>query len=587
VQCPRCNLSVAEESVCPRCGASIARDPSVTLVKPESAKNLPPGPLAVKPALNKRTLKKSRPSNPTPYEIEPSPSPGRGLGSKKIVAATVATVVIILAVIGIFVGGSSNGTHKPAAGAVPSHSPNTPAVDAFAGPPVLAANQQRFQQLKAQAAGAERLPVASTAISTPAPDPLYNDEGITSPAGSGLVWNGVVGRGRYIQLTSDELAIYDTALKLVSRESIVNLAEQGQTKLRDAQVIFDPATNRFYYAMLGQGPGNSYAVDYGFSKTTRPSRAADFCHYSVSLGTDVPRDPRLGGTSQFILIGLNNYTGRQGSAVLWSLKPSAASLKSCPSQLANGRQDGLPFTPVPAQQTDPSGDGYILASDWSGGSAIQLYRVTAVDNRPAFSESTTIPTSAYSIPADVPGPNGRQIGTLDNRLYQVIQSYDPRLNRSVLWTSLNTFAGAGSGVMWWELDPLSLQVLQTGTIADANNYIFDGSVAPDRSYVSPSDAAYGSNMVAVFNAASASTAPLLQIVSKRGDSPVSAPVTLAKSSSWPSCDGKSAAQCEWAGQTTASPAIGAATNVGIGHVWVNGGYINEDSYGSRNGKIQP
>ena len=51
--------------------------------------------------------------------------------------------------------------------------------------------------------------------------------------------------------------------------------------LSDPQVIWDPDTSRFYYAVLDF---NSDNMEIGFSKTGSPSSASDFCKYDVDFG---------------------------------------------------------------------------------------------------------------------------------------------------------------------------------------------------------------------------------------------------------------------------------------------------------------
>src|SRR5207249_1806680 len=63
----------------------------------------------------------------------------------------------------------------------------------------------------------------------------------------------------------------------------------GTASVSDPQVIWDPATERFYFVILDVNVppfGTSNGVDfwYGFSKTDSPSAASDWCVYPVSVG---------------------------------------------------------------------------------------------------------------------------------------------------------------------------------------------------------------------------------------------------------------------------------------------------------------
>ena len=134
-------------------------------------------------------------------------------------------------------------------------------------------------------------------------------------------------------------------------------------------MIWDPGTKRFYY--LADDINGDNFLSLGFSKNASPNTAADWCKYNLDYGaSDFPDYPKLGDTKDFTLIGVNVFTGNPftGSDVLAVTKPAAGT--ACPDpasfgvtqqtdlQNANGAQA---FTPVPANQTDTSGTGWIVA----------------------------------------------------------------------------------------------------------------------------------------------------------------------------------------------------------------------------------
>jgi hypothetical protein len=75
----------------------------------------------------------------------------------------------------------------------------------------------------------------------------------------------------------------------------------------DPQIIWDASTNRFYYVFLALFANNDLEMAFGFSTTSQPTTAADFCHYLVQFGDQLPDYPKLGDTREFALIGFNQF----------------------------------------------------------------------------------------------------------------------------------------------------------------------------------------------------------------------------------------------------------------------------------------
>src|SRR6266542_3066556 len=106
------------------------------------------------------------------------------------------------------------------------------------------------------------------------------DEGVT-PSDS----TGAVGPSRYVGLVNLNFAIYDRSTNQLSTGTLNTLAGRPETDfIFDPQVIWDPQTQRFYYAMddtIGNFANSLLA--YGWSKTDTP-------HIRCGL---LPLHPRL------------------------------------------------------------------------------------------------------------------------------------------------------------------------------------------------------------------------------------------------------------------------------------------------------
>ncbi len=379
-------------------------------------------------------------------------------------------------------------------------------------------NPRLYAKLKASA-NARRATGPAVAVGAAAPSSTLKKQGVNfanlTPSDS----NGAIGTSRYIETTNDQIGIYNTNLTKLSQFNISALSQTSDSLGFDPDVTWDPKTKKFYFVTVTQDSSTptNWTLHMGYSKSATPSSAADFCVQHFANGNNLPDYPKIGGTTNFSLVGVNNYTNAQsytGSSVYWAKKPGSAALTACPS-LTSGTQGGFQFSTVPAQQTDPSATGYMLSSTWSGGSTITQYKVTGT-TVPTFASAGAYSVTAYSIPANVPQSNGRDLDTLDNRMWQVQQSFDPRLSKTVLWSSLTTFGGPGAAVEWFELTPATTTAAQQGLVSSASLYAFNGSISSDRRYQSSTVKSYGSAMVVGFDTASATSAPAVRMVSKIG-----------------------------------------------------------------------
>ena len=402
-----------------------------------------------------------------------------------------------------------------------------------------------------------------------------------------------MGTARYIETVNNQVAIYTTAFSLVSQASTRVLGNTTDSYLGDPQIVWDTTTKKFYYAMFDELSDGTYRLDIGYSRGPKPTSAAtSFCHYyfrNASDPTALPDYPKIGGINSYLLIGVNYYgLGAPYSAVAWLKKPGAARVRSCPAAPATGMKTGMPFTPVPARQIDQPKTGYVLSSVPYGGSALTEIPVTATAAGPSFGKPRSISVPAYRVPANAEQPNGRYLDTLDTRLWQVQQAYDPRLRRMELWTSLTTYAGAGSGVEWFEINPAG-SVDQTGIISDPTLYVFNGSISSDRAYTSRRLKAFGSNMVVGFDTSSASENPAIQMVSKRGAAATSDMVLVVRSAA-PDQDFTCpdvGDTCRWGDYSSASPNPDASTTAGTGSVYLTSMYSGGAHWLTRNWVATP
>ncbi len=374
----------------------------------------------------------------------------------------------------------------------------------------------------------------------------------------------------------------------------------GTAGVTDPQVIWDPATERFYLVItdLNVPPfGTSNGVDfwYGFSKTDSPSAAIDWCVYPISVGYDVASSstkfgdqPHLGDSSAFVFWGVNVVDEQHGGFfrpdVDWVQKPPAGDVTTCPAtdSLNDGVQSDIVsstpgttavYTPVGVNQTDTDPTGYLvsLVVPTSGSAADQLGLITVTDglDAPTISASTTrIDVAPYGSPAPAKQRRTKKtIDTADGRLTQAVSAVDPSNAGHVgIWTQHTvSVRGASTVVRWYEIDPSTpSSPVRAGKIANRRLFAYNAAISPDR-VVNGMTTAFGDSMAMTFTTSSSLTDATVWSVSKVRDGPVS-PWVLIKQSSAPAVD-FTCSPCRWGDFASASPDPAAATTAAHGVVW--------------------
>ncbi len=459
--------------------------------------------------------------------------------------------------------------------------------------PNPAAYERVKQQATAQASGASA-PAAADAL---APVQLTNLQGIKDNTATPSDSTGAVGTSRYIELVNAKFGIYDRSNTLLSSDTLHNLVGASSVdNVFDPQVIWDPGTNRFYYAADQITSTGNNLLAIGFSKTATPSSAADFCKYSLNYGTtEFPDYPKLGDTKNFWVLGVNVFNGNSftGSDIIAVTKPAAGS--TCPAPASFGvtfkrdvkNANGTPaFTPVPANQTDTSGTGWVVARPASvPANFLTVFKITrdSTTGAAVIGNGMKVSVPSFSVPPSAPQKGATQlIDTSDTRNTQAVSAVDPLHGGKVgLWTQHTVAGGAGAEVRWYEIAPGTQTLFQSGVVTSASLYNFNGAISPDRK-VQGTTKDYGGNMVMNFNTSSSTTFPAIKVVSKVGAGAQSAPTTVVTSAG-PQidffCDG-AGQLCRWGDYAAATPDPAAPTGALTGVVFGTSQY-------NKDGRLHP
>jgi hypothetical protein len=178
-----------------------------------------------------------------------------------------------------------------------------------------------------------------------------------------------------------------------------------------------------------------------------------------------------------------------------------------------------------------------------------------------------VPT--YSLPPNAPQcQGGRPLDTLDGRLEHAVEGSDPVHSGFGLWTAHAVAGGAGAEERWYEINPFSNTIIQSGAATSPSLYVWNGAISSDRR-VGPDGSAFGGNMVMGFNTSNATTCTAIQMVSKVGNNPQSGFVLVKQSPGvdWDFFCGPNGF-CRWGDYSGANPDPAADMTLPTGKVWL-------------------
>jgi YD repeat-containing protein len=414
-----------------------------------------------------------------------------------------------------------------------------------------------------------------------------NWQGVSQSSATPPDTTGAIGLNHYVEATNDAVRVYTrTDGSQVSTIGLDTFLGVPGDSVSDPQILWDQGTGRWFYAGIGVNTG-SEEVLFGWSKTADPSDLANgWCNFSIATTGVLDDFPKLGDYDTRIVIGANRFLGNTfQTAVIYAIdKPPAGTTCALPAFNQFGsaadplkqsnNQDT--FTPVPANTTDGSNVGYVVAADspnGGGGSHIEAFHLSGAGT--SLIRDGPIAVSSFAVPANAPQSGSTNvIDTSDSRLTQAVAHTDPAVGANAVWTQ-HTVAGAGGGpsvVRWYELIPSQLSARQAGTVAESADFAFNAAVSP---------ATDGASAVIDYNASGPGSFPRIAVRSRRPSSglgQMSPAVTLA-SSSGPHDDFSCSPPdpCRWGDYASAVP-----DPLNSGLVWGTNEYTLGGTWTTRN-----
>jgi len=392
---------------------------------------------------------------------------------------------------------------------------------------------------------------------------------------------GAVGPNNYVEFVNTTIRVYDRTLNQLSQLDMASfVAAPTGLNVSDPQIQWDPRAGRWFYAAIAFATHNNYLV-FGWSKTPDPSDlAGGWCRFGSFTGNLLADYPKLGHDDNFVLFGANSYDDTTGNFVfstasIWALPKPAAGSTTCsasgftafadPQHVLRNTDGTSAFTPIPANTSDASGSGYIMAAhsplpprtgDPLGPQTkVMVWHMTRQAGAPRLTADGDLTVASFDVPASVPQPGGPPLDSLDARLTQAVAHADPDTGGAeAVWTQ-HTIGGPGgrSVVRWYEILPATHSVRQQGQVQSATDFIWNGSISPS---VAGNDAAVfynrgGSTQLALAAAQSrVSTTPIGTMGAGGGE------IVLATSAEADvdfSCSAPYGPPCRWGDYSGASP----------------------------------
>jgi Concanavalin A-like lectin/glucanases superfamily/Fibronectin type III domain len=346
---------------------------------------------------------------------------------------------------------------------------------------------------------------------------------------------GSIGPNQYVEIVNNLVRVYDRSLNRISDADLGTFAgTPAGLSTSDPQMQWDSQGNRWLYTAVAFATGNNYLM-LGWSKTADPSDLANgWCHYGIFTANLLQDYPKLGHDNNYLIVGTNEYDDRTSgfafvTANIWALPKPALGDASCavgssshfadPTHVLLNADGSAAFTPVPANTSDSSNTGYIVAAH-SPASApvgpqtkVMAWHMVKSPSGPQLVQDGDLTVRSFNVPPPIPEP-GPTIDSLDARLTQAVGHKDPDAgNAEAVWTQHTVVSTSSRSVVrWYELIPSQLKVRQQGEISSPTDYLFNAAISPS---------ILGNDAALFYDRASASLTPVIGAVSRTHADPLS------------------------------------------------------------------
>ncbi|MEZ5941629.1 MAG: right-handed parallel beta-helix repeat-containing protein [Planctomycetaceae bacterium] len=297
---------------------------------------------------------------------------------------------------------------------------------------------------------------------------------------------GAVGPNHIVELLNDAFSIYDKTTGTLLQRTLDETfwtnagASLGSSDVFDHRIIFDPVSQRWFASTITRGTGNEILI--AVSDTDDPTGTWQSVQFIGDVDDTLFNDfDTLAVDGDAIVIGTNNFDATDAfqnvslfsipKADLLLATPTAANL----SRFENLAETTIGFTPQPVVSDDVDSTAYSLSADYVNSPGGQLL-LTTLNNVDTATAAVGTTATISGVPSFTFAPLATQPGGL-------VDSGGDRINSNVVevngrfWGSQAVDVAGRSGILWYEIDPTTNSVIQSGTIADPGTDYFFPSIA--------------------------------------------------------------------------------------------------------------
>jgi hypothetical protein len=277
--------------------------------------------------------------------------------------------------------------------------------------------------------------------------------------------HGAVGPNHFVEVVNSNVAIFRKSDGVRVQSLTLGALLPGSSG--DPRIVFDVNSQRW----IAIATDFSTRVQLGVSATSDPTGAWFRTNIVVSSGSDAstfPDFPTLGVDANGIYIG---WFPVGGAARLGLIAIDKAPLVSTPQSLGTVTFfRNLPFDRALGPAVSHGVGAYIVST--SGPTSVRIRRVNPPLSSPTLTQVGTVTVPAYGDPPDAQQlGGGTALDTGDARIY--VSHY----RDGFLWAAHTINGGGRAAARWYQFNPTTPSLVQSGTISNPTRAYYYPSIA--------------------------------------------------------------------------------------------------------------
>jgi hypothetical protein len=273
---------------------------------------------------------------------------------------------------------------------------------------------------------------------------------------SGTGWyppdtNLAVGPSHVVETVNETLAIYNKSTgALISSQTLQSFFSgfvTGSNGMFDPSVMYDEAAGRFVVEAAVKDPTNSKSyIDIAVSNSSDPTAGFTEKHQiEVDQGQYWVDNGKLGGNADAYVFTGNfyNFSNTNGPELVLTIDKNSVldQNNSTLTDYVTSRSGQFSMIPARMHGAVSGGPMWFVETSWSGGSSIDVVKMTNVDTaNPSYADNNRT-VNSYSYTSSSPQPGGT-VGIVDSRTLNV------EWNNNNLVAGFDSMSGSDAAAAW-------------------------------------------------------------------------------------------------------------------------------------------